>query len=232
MFAAEVHRPPAAGAWTTLACRDRNRVVLEQELAGLAAVGVDGVLCVTGDGRGRERAAGRHPGVRPRRHPAGRAGRRGWGCRSPCPSRRRPRRSPLRPGPGRREAAGRRAAVRAQPRGSAGAGGRVRRRRPGRRGDAAVRRRRSPSTPTSARRGCCSASPACTWTTRSSSGCWPRPDPRDGRHRRRGRGGAGAAGVPGVVGVNLSGAGVGARREDDGAAVKAEVADAAPRRSR
>jgi 5,10-methylenetetrahydrofolate reductase len=43
--------------WTTLACRDRNRVVLEQELAGLAAIGVDGVLCVTGDGRG--------PGVRP-----------------------------------------------------------------------------------------------------------------------------------------------------------------------
>ncbi len=49
----------AAGGrpWTTLACRDRNRVVLEQELAGLAAVGVDGVLCVTGDGRGQ--------GVRP-----------------------------------------------------------------------------------------------------------------------------------------------------------------------
>jgi 5,10-methylenetetrahydrofolate reductase len=44
----------AAGGrlWTTLACRDRNRVVLEQELAGLAALGVDGVLCVTGDGRG------------------------------------------------------------------------------------------------------------------------------------------------------------------------------------
>ena len=51
MFADEVL---AAGGrvWTTLACRDRNRVVLEQELAGLAAVGVDGVLCVTGDGRG------------------------------------------------------------------------------------------------------------------------------------------------------------------------------------
>jgi 5,10-methylenetetrahydrofolate reductase len=43
--------------WTTLACRDRNRVVLEQELAGLAALGIEGVLCVTGDGRG--------PGVRP-----------------------------------------------------------------------------------------------------------------------------------------------------------------------
>jgi methylenetetrahydrofolate reductase (NADPH) len=58
MFAAEVI---AAGGrvWTTLACRDRNRVVLEQELAGLAAVGVDGVLCVTGDGRG----ASARPGV-------------------------------------------------------------------------------------------------------------------------------------------------------------------------
>ncbi|TKJ18107.1 methylenetetrahydrofolate reductase [Blastococcus sp. CCUG 61487] len=42
--------------WTTLTCRDRNRVVLEQELAGLAALGVDGVLTVTGDARG--------PGVR------------------------------------------------------------------------------------------------------------------------------------------------------------------------
>jgi 5,10-methylenetetrahydrofolate reductase len=56
MVAAEVL---AAGGrlWTTLACRDRNGIVLEQELAGLAALGVDGVLCVTGDGRG--------PGVRP-----------------------------------------------------------------------------------------------------------------------------------------------------------------------
>lgn len=56
MMAARVH---AAGGrlWTTLACRDRNRVVLEQELAGLADLGVDGVLCVTGDARG--------PGVRP-----------------------------------------------------------------------------------------------------------------------------------------------------------------------
>ncbi len=56
MMAAELQ---AAGArpWITLTCRDRNRVVLEQELAGLAALGVEGVLCVTGDGRG--------PGVRP-----------------------------------------------------------------------------------------------------------------------------------------------------------------------
>lgn len=56
MIAAEV-LDAGGRLWTTLACRDRNRVVLEQELAGLAVLGVDGVLCVTGDGRG--------PGVRP-----------------------------------------------------------------------------------------------------------------------------------------------------------------------
>lgn len=56
LFAAEVL---AAGGrpWTTLTCRDRNRIVLEQELVGLRALGVPGVLCVTGDARG--------PGVRP-----------------------------------------------------------------------------------------------------------------------------------------------------------------------
>jgi len=37
--------------WVTLACRDRNRVVLEQELAGLRLDGRATVLCVTGDGR-------------------------------------------------------------------------------------------------------------------------------------------------------------------------------------
>ena len=46
-------------SWTTLTCRDRNRVVLEQELAALAALGGEGVLCVTGDGRG----VGVRPGV-------------------------------------------------------------------------------------------------------------------------------------------------------------------------
>jgi methylenetetrahydrofolate reductase (NADPH) len=38
--------------WITLSCRDRNRVVLEQELRGLRSIGVETVLCVTGDGRG------------------------------------------------------------------------------------------------------------------------------------------------------------------------------------
>jgi methylenetetrahydrofolate reductase (NADPH) len=56
LFAAEVI---GAGGrpWTTLTCRDRNRIVLEQELAGLRTLGVEGVLCVTGDARGQ--------GVRP-----------------------------------------------------------------------------------------------------------------------------------------------------------------------
>ena len=42
-----------AGAtpWVTLACRDRNRIVLEQELRGLREIGSATVLCVTGDGR-------------------------------------------------------------------------------------------------------------------------------------------------------------------------------------
>jgi 5,10-methylenetetrahydrofolate reductase len=38
-------------AWITLTCRDRNRVVLEQEIRGLQRIGVPAVLCVTGDGR-------------------------------------------------------------------------------------------------------------------------------------------------------------------------------------
>jgi 5,10-methylenetetrahydrofolate reductase len=37
--------------WISLSCRDRNRVVLEQELRGLAHLGVNTVFCVTGDGR-------------------------------------------------------------------------------------------------------------------------------------------------------------------------------------
>jgi 5,10-methylenetetrahydrofolate reductase len=37
--------------WVTLACRDRNRISLEQELRALALDGLATVLCVTGDGR-------------------------------------------------------------------------------------------------------------------------------------------------------------------------------------
>ena len=35
--------------WASLTCRDRNRVALEGELAGLAAIGVPAIHCVTGD---------------------------------------------------------------------------------------------------------------------------------------------------------------------------------------
>jgi len=54
---AELIASAGSPAWVTLSCRDRNRLVLEQEIAGLAHVGVDAVLCVTGDGRA--------PGIRP-----------------------------------------------------------------------------------------------------------------------------------------------------------------------
>jgi 5,10-methylenetetrahydrofolate reductase len=37
--------------WVTLACRDRNRIALEQELRALALDRLATVLCVTGDGR-------------------------------------------------------------------------------------------------------------------------------------------------------------------------------------
>lgn len=50
-------RDAGGSPWITLTCRDRNRVVLEQELAGLLVAGAAGVLCVTGDGRAQ--------GVRP-----------------------------------------------------------------------------------------------------------------------------------------------------------------------
>lgn len=51
----------AAGGrpWLTLACRDRNRIVLERELMALLRGGADGVLCVTGDAR----APGTKPNV-------------------------------------------------------------------------------------------------------------------------------------------------------------------------
>lgn len=44
--------------WVTLSCRDRNRVALGAELAALAAVGVAGVHCVTGDWQGAAGSAG------------------------------------------------------------------------------------------------------------------------------------------------------------------------------
>jgi methylenetetrahydrofolate reductase (NADPH) len=48
---ASILQQAGARPWITLSCRDRNRVVLEQELHGLRELGVDAVLCVTGDAR-------------------------------------------------------------------------------------------------------------------------------------------------------------------------------------
>ncbi|GAC1321242.1 MAG: methylenetetrahydrofolate reductase C-terminal domain-containing protein [Acidimicrobiales bacterium] len=48
---AQLVRDAGADPWITLTCRDRNRVVLESEVAALAALGVEGVHCVTGDAR-------------------------------------------------------------------------------------------------------------------------------------------------------------------------------------
>jgi methylenetetrahydrofolate reductase (NADPH) len=50
-------RDAGGSPWITLTCRDRNRIGLEQELAGLAFAEAAGVLAVTGDGRAQ--------GVRP-----------------------------------------------------------------------------------------------------------------------------------------------------------------------
>jgi 5,10-methylenetetrahydrofolate reductase len=58
LMAALIRQAGGTG-WLTLTCRDRNRLVLEQELVGLRIAGADGVLCVTGDGR----AEGIRPGV-------------------------------------------------------------------------------------------------------------------------------------------------------------------------
>jgi methylenetetrahydrofolate reductase (NADPH) len=48
---ARLVREAGGNPWTTLTCRDRTRIVLEQELGSLGPAGADGVLCVTGDGR-------------------------------------------------------------------------------------------------------------------------------------------------------------------------------------
>lgn len=48
-YRAHLLRAAGIDVWTGLNCRDRNRVALEGELAGLAEVGVAGVHCVTGD---------------------------------------------------------------------------------------------------------------------------------------------------------------------------------------
>ena len=44
-----------------LSCGDRNRIALQGELLGMAAVGIRNVLCLTGDGVG----TGDHPEAKP-----------------------------------------------------------------------------------------------------------------------------------------------------------------------
>jgi len=48
-YRAHLIQSAGLSVWTGLNCRDRNRVALEGELAGLAHVGVAAVHCVTGD---------------------------------------------------------------------------------------------------------------------------------------------------------------------------------------
>jgi 5,10-methylenetetrahydrofolate reductase len=48
-YRASLIRDAGLAAWAGINCRDRNRVAIEGELAGLAHVGVAGVHCVTGD---------------------------------------------------------------------------------------------------------------------------------------------------------------------------------------
>ena len=195
-------RRPRAGAGRAGRGRGRRRPVRDRRRPRARACGPASPRCSTSTASGWPRS--------PRRHgPAGRRPRVAGGAAGRPAA-----------GPGRREAAGRRAALRAQPREQPGAGRRLRRRRARGRARRCRSSPGSPSTPTSPRRGCCSASPACTWTTRSWSGCWPRPT--------RGRPGIAAAvaearallAIPGVVGVNLSGVGLepgrGRRRRGQG----------------
>ena len=44
-----------------LTCRDRNRIALQSELLGAAALGIDNILCLTGD----HTKMGDHPGAKP-----------------------------------------------------------------------------------------------------------------------------------------------------------------------
>jgi methylenetetrahydrofolate reductase (NADPH) len=50
-FVAAVAQAEGCNPWVTLSCRDRNRVVLEADLAACAELNVGAVHCVTGDAR-------------------------------------------------------------------------------------------------------------------------------------------------------------------------------------
>ena len=188
---------PAGGRpWTTLSCRDRNRVVLEQELMGLAALGVEGVLCVTGDVRAPGVRARRHAGLRPRRHPARRAGRRDGAGRAPSRRRPRRRRSALRPARvAQKQRAGARLCVLNHV-GSPAAVARFVADARARRGHAAVRRGRRRLHRRALGAGPAGASRACTSTARRSTRVLRAPGPGRGGHRGGGGRGAGAARDP------------------------------------
>ena len=79
--------------WVTLACRDRNRIVLEQELHGLSYDGLATVLCVTGTDE-RSTYAPTSPRCSTWTAPVSPPWRHRWACRSPSPKpRTRPRSS-------------------------------------------------------------------------------------------------------------------------------------------
>ena len=205
--------------WITLTCRDRNRVVLEQELQGLAALGGVGVFCATGDGRA--------PGVRDEvtqvfdidgTRLAGMAAHNGLPVGVPEAPDAPPRH--LRPGRlvAKQEAGAqvvvlnhvgtveRLAAFMAEA--AAGCGCRS--------------WRASRSTPTSARPQCCSASRASVWIPNAWREVLAAPDPVAAGCAEAVREARAVLAVDGMVGVNLSGLASG-RGERAGAEIKAAI---------
>ncbi len=53
-----------------IACRDKNRIAIQGDVLGASAMGVQNILCLTGDGVQARRPAGRQAGVRSRFHVA------------------------------------------------------------------------------------------------------------------------------------------------------------------
>ena len=207
--------------WITLTCRDRNRVVLEQELQGLAALGGVGVFCATGDGRA--------PGVRDEvtqvfdidgTRLAGMAAHNGLAGRRARGAGRAAAAPAARPPAG--EAGGGGAGGGAQPRRDASNGWPRSWPRRARSGCGCRSWRASRCTPTSARPRCCSASPASAWTPSAWRDVLAAPDPVAAGCAEAVREARAVLAVDGVVGVNLSGLGTG-RGERAGAEIKAAI---------
>ena len=49
-----------------ISCRDRNRIAIQGDVLGAAAMGVHNILCLTGDGGGDRRSAWSQAGIRSR----------------------------------------------------------------------------------------------------------------------------------------------------------------------